>query len=85
MLARPLSEQAITLARQVDDPDTLAACLLARHDVLWTPGRAAERIELAREIAELAKRAGDVERHAEGLLLTANALLEEGSPPFGPR
>ena len=51
--ARPLSEQAITLARTLDDPDTLAACLLARHDVLWTPGRAAERIDIAREIADL--------------------------------
>ena len=80
--ARPLSERAITLARALDDPDTLAACLLARHDVLWTPGRAAERIDLAREIAELAERTGNAERRAEGLLLTANALLEEGSAAF---
>ncbi|HEY4701649.1 MAG TPA: hypothetical protein VIH64_07160, partial [Streptosporangiaceae bacterium] len=50
--ARPLSEQAIALARTLNDPETLAACLLARHDVLWSPGRAAERIDLAREIAE---------------------------------
>jgi hypothetical protein len=41
------------LAREHDDPATLAACLLARHDVLWTPNRAAERVDLAREIAEL--------------------------------
>ncbi len=80
--ARPLSEQALVLARELDDPATLAACLLARHDVLWTPGRAAERIDLAREIAELAARTGDTERHAEGLLLTANALLENGSAAF---
>ncbi len=80
--ARPLSEQAITLARALDDPETLAACLLARHDVLWTPGRAAERIDLAREIAELAGRTGNAERRAEGLLLTANALLEDGSAAF---
>jgi AAA ATPase domain len=80
--ARPLSEQALTLARTLDDPDTLAACLLARHDVLWTPGRAAERIDLAREIADLGARTGDAERHAEGLLLTANALLEDGSAAF---
>jgi tetratricopeptide (TPR) repeat protein len=80
--ARPLSELAITLARALDDPVTLAACLLARHDVLWTPGRAADRIDLAREIAELAERTGDAERHAEGLLLTANALLEDGSAAF---
>ncbi|MHA6782780.1 ATP-binding protein [Pseudonocardia saturnea] len=80
--ARPLSERALALARDLDDPETLAACLLARHDVLWSPGRAAERVGLAREIAELAARTGDAERHAEGLLLTANALLEEGSPAF---
>ncbi|QJY47403.1 ATP-binding protein [Pseudonocardia broussonetiae] len=80
--ARPLSERAIELARRRGDPATLAACLLARHDVLWTPGRAAERVGLAREIADLAARTGDAERHAEGLLLLANALLEEGSPAF---
>ncbi len=80
--ARPLSEQALALARTLDDPTTVAACLLARHDILWTPGRAAERIVIAREISELAARAGDRERHAEGLLLTANALLEQGSAAF---
>jgi hypothetical protein len=80
--ARPLSEQALTLARTLDDPTTLAACLLARHDVLWTPGRAGERIAIAREISDLAARTGDAERHAEGLLLTANALLEQGSAAF---
>ena len=80
--ARPLSEQALALARTLDDPATLAACLLARHDVLWTPGRAGERIAIAREISELAARTGDAERHAEGLLLTANALLEQGSAAF---
>lgn len=80
--AWPLSEQALALARELDDAPTLVACLLARHDVLWTPGRAAERIELAREITELADRTGDAERQAEGLLLTANALLEDGSAAF---
>ena len=80
--ARPLSEQALGLARALDDPATLAACLLARHDVLWTPGRAAERIGLAREIADLAVRTADPERHAEGVLLTATALLENGSAAF---
>lgn len=80
--ARPLSEQALALARTLHDPATLAACLLARHDVLWTPGRAAERIALSREIATLAERTGDAERYAEGLLLTANALLEDGSAAF---
>jgi transcriptional regulator with XRE-family HTH domain len=80
--ARPLSQQALSLARELGDPATLGACLLARHDVLWTPGRAAERIDLAREIADLAVRTADPERHAEGVLLTATALLETGSAAF---
>ena len=80
--ARPLSEQAMAIARRLDDPATLAACLLARHDVLWTPGAAAERVDVGREIVALAARAGDDERRSEGHLLTANALLETGSPAF---
>jgi hypothetical protein len=80
--ARPLSEHAMAIARRLDDPATLAACLLARHDVLWTPGAAAERVDVGREIVALAERAGDDERRAEGHLLTANALLETGSPAF---
>ncbi|HUP70071.1 MAG TPA: AAA family ATPase [Acidimicrobiales bacterium] len=80
--ARPLSEHAVAIARGLDDPATLVACLLARHDVLWTPGAAAERVDVGREIVALAERAGDDERRSEGHLLTANALLETGSPAF---
>ncbi len=80
--ARPLSEHAVAIARALDDPATLGACLLSRHDVLWTPGAAAERVDIGREIVALAERAGDDERRSEGHLLTANALLETGSPAF---
>jgi hypothetical protein len=82
--ARPLSEQALQLARQADDPTALLACLLARHDVLWTPGTAPARLDLARDVVTVAERLGDEERRAEGLLLVANALLETGSPTFRP-
>jgi hypothetical protein len=60
----------------------LAACLLARHDLLWTPGQSAQRVDLAREIADLATRTADPERRADGVLLTATALLEQGSAAF---
>jgi hypothetical protein len=79
-----LSEEALALARGTGDPATLAVCLLARHDVLWTPGTASERIDIAREIVALAAALGDEERRAEGLLLAANAYLETGSPAFRP-
>ncbi|PVY96706.1 ATP-binding protein [Actinomycetospora cinnamomea] len=78
--ARPLSEEAIALARAVGDDETLADCLLARHDVLWSPGRGAERLAIVRELAEVTGH--DPERRAEALLLAANAELETGSPAF---
>ncbi len=80
--AEPLSRKAIQIGRATGDDAALLACLVARHDVLWTPGTADERATIAREIAELAQRTGTPERHAEGLLLLANAELERGSAAF---
>lgn len=80
--AGPLSERALELGRRTADPATLAACLLARHDVVWTPGTAVERAEIAGEIVEVAVAAGDPERQADGHLLLANALLEQGSGAY---
>lgn len=80
--AGPLSERALTLGRQAGDAETLLACLLARHDVLWTPGEGAARVKIAREIVAVAERSRDDEHRAEGLLLLANGLLEEGSAAY---
>ncbi len=80
--AGPLSEHALEIGRRAGDEATLLSCLLARHDVLWTPGTGAERVAIAREIVAVALAAGDDERHTAGLLLLANALLEQGSPAF---
>lgn len=80
--AAALSERALELGRRAGEPLTLLDCLLARHDVLWHPGGGRARAEVAREIVEVARTAGEEERQAEGLLLHANALLEQGSPAF---
>ncbi len=80
--AIPLSERALHLGRAAGDAAALASCLLARHDVLWTPGRSQERADLAYEIVEVATKLGDRERQAQGYLLLANALLEQGSVAF---
>ncbi len=45
--ALPLSEQALMLGRESGDDETLAACLLARHDALWGPGTGVERLPWA--------------------------------------
>lgn len=80
--AAPLAERSVAIARTLDDPATLAGCLLAHHDVLWRPGTSAERLVIAAEIAELATAAADVERQAQAALLKATAQLENGSPAF---
>ncbi|XVU25302.1 ATP-binding protein [Actinoplanes sp. CA-054009] len=80
--AGPYAERAVAIARRLGDPATLARCLLARHDTLWTPGTGAERAGIAAEIAYAARQAGDDERHAQALLLSANAHLENGSAAF---
>ncbi len=82
--ALPLSEEALALGRASQDEHALVACLLARHDVLWTPGTGAERAELGREIAAVGERLGDTDRHTEGLILWANGLLEAGRPASAP-
>ncbi len=82
--AGPLSEAALALAREVDDDETLIAGLLARHDALWRPGTGRERAELGQEIASVGARLRDIDRQAEGLVLSANGLLESGSARFRP-
>ena len=77
--AGPLAEQAVMIARALNDPSTLAGCLLASHDTLWRPGTAIERAVIAAEIADLARRAEDAEGTAQAVLLTATAQLEQGS------
>ena len=82
--AGPLSETALALGRESNDDATLGACLLARHDALWTPGTGAERARLGNEIAVVGSRRGDTDRLAEGLLLEANGMIESGSAGFRP-
>ena len=87
--ARPLSERALELGREAGDDETLLACLLARHDVLWndvlwTPGEGAARVAIAREIVAVAEHLRNDELRAESLLLLANALLQQGSAAYLP-
>jgi hypothetical protein len=80
--ARPLADEAVAIARHLDDPATLASCLLAQHDTRWVAGTATDRATICAEIADLALRAGDPERHAQALLLAASAHLENSSAAF---
>ncbi|MGZ4200754.1 MAG: hypothetical protein ACXVRH_01715, partial [Thermoleophilaceae bacterium] len=61
-----LSAEALEAARQTRDPQTLAAALGARHVVLWGPDDTRERLALADEMVDVARRAGDPALELQG-------------------
>ncbi|MEW6297255.1 MAG: hypothetical protein AB1671_05865, partial [Thermodesulfobacteriota bacterium] len=73
-----LSIEALAMAQRVGDRSALAFALLARHFVLWGPGRVEERLALATEVVRLAQEAGDLRIVLEGLAWRILALFELG-------
>jgi hypothetical protein len=76
--APAVAEEAVALARELDDPATLSFSLLALHDARWRPGSAGERLPVVEEMLALAAAAGDRELLAQARLLRAVALVELG-------
>src|SRR5437667_1321137 len=73
-----LSEEALTLARQLGDPGQLAAALRARLIALWRPETAEERFAIADEIVTLGQRTGDRELSLLGHRFRIVGFLEFG-------
>jgi DNA-binding CsgD family transcriptional regulator len=76
-----LSEQAVALARRLDDAATLAAVLFDHHMTIWGADRAeaaAERLAIATEVVHLAERLGDRPMTLRGRGLRRTDLLELG-------
>src|SRR5881409_1593069 len=73
-----LSEEALTLARQLGDPGQLAAALRARLIALWRPETAEERLAIADEIVTLGQRTGDRELSLLGHRFRIVGFLEFG-------
>jgi tetratricopeptide (TPR) repeat protein len=71
-----LSGQAVAMARRLDDPATLCYALEGRFGAIWWPENPAERLEVARELLQLAEETGDDERVVAGHLCMLVALLE---------
>jgi len=78
--ARQLASDAVTLARQSGDRWTLARCLIATHDVCWSPGSARDRLTVLDELLALARQLHSADLTAQTRLLRATALLELGIP-----
>src|SRR5438552_7077237 len=73
-----LSEEAVTLARQLGDPRDLAAVLRARWIALWRPEAAAERLAIADEIVRLGEQTADRELALLGRRFRIVGFLEHG-------
>jgi tetratricopeptide (TPR) repeat protein len=73
-----LAEEAVTTARRVGEPATLAYALGARDAALWGPAGVEERLATAGEVVELAAHAGDREQALEGHARRAVALIQLG-------
>jgi tetratricopeptide (TPR) repeat protein len=76
-----LSERALGLARRGTDPAALSAALSAHRYATWAPGNALERLEGAREIQRLARKAGDREQELEAISWMLMDLIELGDGP----
>jgi eukaryotic-like serine/threonine-protein kinase len=73
-----LVNEALAIARRLGDPATLAYVLNARYAALWGPENVEERLEIADEVVELARSAGDHRLAREGRGRRIVALLELG-------
>jgi hypothetical protein len=80
--ARTLAAAAVAAARAAGDVPTLAICLLAQHNAIWSPGTAEQRRQLAGDVAALAERTGDTELLIEARVLGVTDRLELASPSF---
>ncbi|WP_029900170.1 ATP-binding protein [Nocardia brasiliensis] len=78
--AEHVSAETVRAARESGDDTALASALLARHDAIWQPGTAAERLSLAGELAAIGRREHGDELELQGALLRFTALLELGDP-----
>jgi hypothetical protein len=70
------SDQAVHLARSLEDPDTLAHVLLARDYAITGPENAAERFAATTEVLAMAERLEDPVLTSRALILRFKAAME---------
>jgi DNA-binding SARP family transcriptional activator len=76
-----LCDQALEMARRLDDPRVLACVLHDRHWALFGRENLEDRVAVGREIRELGRRLGDDELVLQGDQCLVHAYLEWGDVP----
>jgi DNA-binding SARP family transcriptional activator/tetratricopeptide (TPR) repeat protein len=75
---RALSDQAMELARELDDPEALTYAWAARRRALWDAAHLPERIEASTEMLTRARQGGGLELELQAHAWLAVDLLEQG-------
>ncbi len=73
-----IADEALSMARRMQDPSTLAYALAGYLPAHMSPARTHHMVDLATELITLATDLGELERAVEGYLCRACALLELG-------
>lgn len=73
-----LTDDAVAMARRLDDDGVLARALMAQHFVIWRPGTASQRIDIAAELIAIGERTRDAELTFMGHDVRLTAFLELG-------
>lgn len=81
-LAQELTVRVAMLARRGEDDEALGFSLWARHNAIWGPGSASERLALTDELLAVARRAEDQETEFLASSFRWVALLELGDPRY---
>jgi DNA-binding CsgD family transcriptional regulator len=73
-----VDQQAVAMARWVDDVATLAATLCTRYFTRWRPEDATERLATATEVRDIAETVGDKDLAVEAYAWRLIGLMEHG-------
>jgi hypothetical protein len=75
---RALAQQAVDMARRLDDPATLGYALCGFFWATWLPDNPAERLSVATEMLAVAEAAEDVERTIDAHVMLYHAFMDLG-------
>jgi hypothetical protein len=75
---RALSQQAVEMARHLDDAATLGYALVGFYWAVWLPNNPDERLAVANEMRAVAEAAQDAERTVDAHLMLIIALIDLG-------
>ncbi|MDK1472072.1 AAA family ATPase [Streptomyces sp. 549] len=81
-LAQELTLRTMVVARREEDDEALGFSLLTRHNSIWGPGTAEERVALTEEMVTVGRRSGDRGMEYFATSLRWVALLERGDPRY---